>query len=481
MGTLKSFCALTLCLSFTHLTAAEDWPKYRHDLGNSGHSSDTQFLSANLSSLKLKWSFNTGGAVTASPAVATVNGTSMVFIGGWNGWFYALNAVTGQQMWDFEVDLVGPCTINNCRIASSPDVTNGIVYFGAENAYLYALNAATGALVWKQQLANPNNGYEIWSSPAVSNGNVYVGLASHGDNPCVVGQVVARNASTGAAVWNFSTVDETTCSGGTNCVGAGVWSSPALDTGNGIVYIGTGNPGSTCSPATGNATKYPDSILALSMSSGQLLNYYQAITNDNLDDDFGSSPVLYVNSVYNTCTGITTYTDYVAEASKNGSLYTLQINSGGLITSTATSTKLDGNGFVASPALLSHAFEQPCNVKLGKEIITRQGQLFLPSGNGNGGYLYRTGVLGLGQASIAVSPPNAIYSAPAMPRDIDTVLFGSTDNNLYAAATGLSQGMAVVWSYHVGSNVDSGPAISNGRLYFGASDGYLRCLSVNGQ
>jgi hypothetical protein len=65
-------------------------------------------------------------------------------------------------------------------------------------------------------------------------------------------------------------------SSGGQCVGAGVWASPALDTTNGILYVGTGNPGSICSPSTPNATRYPDSILALKMSSGQLLNYDQA-------------------------------------------------------------------------------------------------------------------------------------------------------------------------------------------------------------
>jgi outer membrane protein assembly factor BamB len=418
--------------------------------------------------------------VTASPAVATVNGTSMVFIGSWNGWFYALNAVTGQQMWAFEVDLVGPCTANNCRIGSSPDVTNGIVYFGAENAYFYALNAATGALVWKQQLGNPNNGYEIWSSPAVYNGIVYTGLASHGDTPCVVGEVIALNASTGATVWSFSTIDETTCAGGSNCVGAAVWSSPALDTANGILYVGTGNPGSTCSPPTGNAAKYPDSILALNMSTGHLLNYYQAITNDNSDDDFGSSPVLYANFYIDTCTSTQTTTGYVAEAGKNGSLYTVQTNSGGLVNSTAVATTLDPYGFVASPAVGTTVKEQTCNVKLGKEIVWRQGQLFLPSGDVYGGYLYRTGTNVFGPVTLSISPPNAIYSAPALLADGYTALFGSTDDNLYAVSTEGSS-MSIFWSYRVSGNIDSGPSISNGRVYFGASDGYVRCLSVNGQ
>jgi len=471
----KTVYVIALCTWLTIYSSADDWPKYRHDLSNTGQSLEG-FQASAISSLKLKWSFNTGGAVTDSPAVATVNGTSIVFIGAWNGWFYALNAVTGQEIWKFEVDLVGPCSVNNCRIASSPNVTNGIVYFGAENAYLYALNAASGAVVWKQQLADPNAGYEIWSSPAVYNGIVYVGLASHGDAPCVVGQVVARNATTGTPVWTFSTIDETTCPIAGTCVGAGVWASPALDTTNGILYVGTGNPGSTCSPSTGNATKYPDSILALNMSSGQLLNYYQAIANDNADDDFGSSPVLGVDSVQNNCTHTTTYTYYVADASKNGSLYRVNTNSSGLILSSAVTTPLDSNGFVASPGFLVDVVESPCNPKLGIEIIHRNGGLLLPSGNGAGGTVYETNP----NSKLSISPPNAIYSAPAVTRASAFAFFGSTDGNLYAVSTAATTSLSIVWSYHVGASIDSGPAISNGRVYFGASDGYIRCLSPNG-
>jgi outer membrane protein assembly factor BamB len=102
----------------------------------------------------------------------------MVFLGAWNGNFYALNGVTGKKIWSFTVDLVPPCSTNACRIGSSAAVetANNLVFFGSENAYLYALNASTGALVWKQQLGDPNKGAEVWSSPAFYNGMVFVGL-----------------------------------------------------------------------------------------------------------------------------------------------------------------------------------------------------------------------------------------------------------------------------------------------------------------
>jgi polyvinyl alcohol dehydrogenase (cytochrome) len=487
MKDLSRFLAIAVLLCMAQPCLSEDWPKYRRDLNNSGASAETTITQSNVTQLALKWSFNIGGSVTASPAVATVNGTSIAFVGGWNGLFYAVNAVTGAKIWSFQVDLVGPCTSGNCRIASSANVSNGIVYFGAENAYLYALNASTGALVWKQQLGDPNSGYEIWSSPAVYNGTVYVGLASHGDNPCVVGKVIARNASTGAAIWSFSTIDQTTCSNG-NCVGAGVWTSPAIDTTNGVLYVGTGNPGSTCSPPTPNAAKYPDSILALKLINGQLLNYYQAITNDNSDDDFGSSPVIFRTSYSDTCSNTNHDYEWIGEANKNGSLYTIAAGSAGL-SGSAASISLDSNGFIASPAVGLHTHSQNC--QRNGDVTESFGEIYLASGNGSGGKAYKAGQGTYSAPNMAlawstsVSYPAPMYSAPALiggneqqVAQTALLLAGSDDHHLYAlnGDTG-----AVLWSYATGGAIDSGPAVSNGRVYFGSSDGYLRCLSLNGQ
>lgn len=457
--------AIFIACAFCFITAtcfSEDWPKYRRDLNNSGASAESGINSSNVNQLALKWEFNIGGVVSASPAVATVNGTSLVFVGGWNGLFYAVNAVTGAKVWSFQVDLVSPCSAGNCRIGSSAAVSNGIVYFGAENAYLYALNAASGALVWKVQLANPNNGYEIWSSPAVNNGNVYVGLASHGDAPCVVGQVVARNASNGGPVWSFSTIDQSSCSNG-QCVGAAVWSSPAIDS-SGNVYVGTGNPGSTCSPPTPNAARYPDSMLELNGSNGQLIAWFQAIANDNSDLDFGSSPFLYSTIYINQCTNVNRTSYYVAEASKNGQLYTCSRSP----LSACSGTALDGSEIIASPAVLPLEISTICQPRpVPKAFDYTQLHTFIPTTAGN---LYDG-------TTVIDHNGSTLYSAPAILQDL--VFFGSTDHKLHAARWETSPGE--VWSYPTGGNVDSGPAVSNGRIYFGSDDGYLRCLSINAQ
>ncbi len=96
------------------------------------------------------------------------------------------------------------------EVYSSPAVANGVVYVGSVNGTVYALDAKTGAKVW-----NYATGDQIYSSPAVANGVVYIGSW---DN-----NVYALNAKTGAKLWSYAT-------------GARVDSSPAVV--NGMVTSG---------------------------------------------------------------------------------------------------------------------------------------------------------------------------------------------------------------------------------------------------
>jgi outer membrane protein assembly factor BamB len=53
---------------------------------------------------KVEWTFDTGGAVYGSPALAEVPGTPpSVYIGAENGRFYALDADTGKPRWSYDV------------------------------------------------------------------------------------------------------------------------------------------------------------------------------------------------------------------------------------------------------------------------------------------------------------------------------------------------------------------------------------------
>lgn len=99
------------------------------------------------------WTFDGAGAgYDTNPVVA--NG--LVYLGNRDGYFYAVYAHDqtrrGQLAWKFNA---------GAPIHFSAAYKNGVVYFASEAAYAYALNAMTGAQVWKSARL-PVTGFHSW-------------------------------------------------------------------------------------------------------------------------------------------------------------------------------------------------------------------------------------------------------------------------------------------------------------------------------
>src|SRR6266568_3974340 len=67
-----------------------------------------------------------------------------------------------QRMWSFKT---------GGEVYCSPAVANGVVYVGSYDGNVYALKASTGGKLWSHNVGN-----WVYSSPAVANGVVYVGV-----------------------------------------------------------------------------------------------------------------------------------------------------------------------------------------------------------------------------------------------------------------------------------------------------------------
>jgi polyvinyl alcohol dehydrogenase (cytochrome) len=281
---------------------AADWPMFGQNLNNTA-ATTSDF--GDVSKLKTKWVFTTGGDVSARASV--VGG--VVYFPDWSGKLWALNADTGAAVWSHQLSDYGLPA--NTVSRTSPAVSGGIVYLGTQaGAWLLAINAANGNLIWKTQVESPvNDPFAILTaSPAVYGGLVYAGVASleeglAGFNPAYPcckarGSVVAVNASTGAIAWKTYMTPA-------GYSGAGVWgSNSVIDGGRGLVYVGTGNnyshpvdatyqacisgggaPGSCDSP-----DNHVDSVVALNLSTGaivwstQLTTWSQPFVTDGTDD-----------------------------------------------------------------------------------------------------------------------------------------------------------------------------------------------------
>jgi outer membrane protein assembly factor BamB len=85
-----------------------------------------------------RWTFRPTMELASGWSVNPLVVNGMVYAGNRNGYFYAVRADTGVQVWSYKTN--GP-------IQFSAAYKNGIVYFASNDSYAYALNAATGALM----------------------------------------------------------------------------------------------------------------------------------------------------------------------------------------------------------------------------------------------------------------------------------------------------------------------------------------------
>jgi outer membrane protein assembly factor BamB len=114
--------------------------------------------------------------------------------------------------------------IDTATVAADPRTHQDTVYVGGPNGYLYALSAANLALKWKSAIAIPSasvSDYFQWSSPTVAHGRIYIGVASNCDSPLVRGGLIGYGQATGHKFAEFHTVPK-------GDLGGSVWSSAAV-------------------------------------------------------------------------------------------------------------------------------------------------------------------------------------------------------------------------------------------------------------
>src|SRR5215831_9069256 len=226
------FC---LCCFDAAFAQSVDWPMFGQNIGNTA-SNASDISAKNVNKLRPKWTFTTGGDVSARAAV--VNGVA--YFPDWAGNLYAVNVSNGKQIWSHQLSDYGLALGTVSR--TSPAVVDGFVYVGTQWAspgptgWLLKINATTGALVWKTRPDTSNPFPVITASPVVANGTVYVGMTSNEEyaasdpsySCCSArGSVVAVNAGTGAVLWQTFTTPE-------GYSGANVWgSSPVVDVARG--------------------------------------------------------------------------------------------------------------------------------------------------------------------------------------------------------------------------------------------------------
>jgi alcohol dehydrogenase (cytochrome c) len=136
-------------------------------------------------------------------------------------------------------------------------------------------------------------------APIAANGLVYIGNAG-GDQTGVTGHVYALDADDGRLVWRFEVVPDDPAVRATwpnadryPITGGAFWTSFALDTARGVLYVPAGNPAPDFDvEARGGDNLYTNSLIALDAATGRLLGYNQLVKLDSHDWDVNAPPVV---------------------------------------------------------------------------------------------------------------------------------------------------------------------------------------------
>jgi outer membrane protein assembly factor BamB len=411
-----------------------DWTQYRYDLLGTGTNPEQLIDATNVSQLKSHWTYdNKSVPYMSTPAIVA----GVIYITSGNV-LSAYNLDTGAKLWTFTAIKPAPGAINS---SVAVDTSRHLAYFGAPNDYFYAIDTRTGRDIWEVKLGEPDDGAWIWSSPLLVHDNVYIGLASRGDHPCVRGQVFALDAGNGITRWTHYFAPE-------GELGGAVWSSVTADVDEHAILATTGNP---CISQISDLEQ--DSIVAMDWDTGKTIWSYTALQVDDCDCDFGQGPVTY------TVDG----QKYIVAGNKFGTLYGLA--------RTANGVRLAWSRRIAqSDGTFTGGIFQPPSYKDGMIYV---GSGTLLDGSCAGGVWALHG--DTGEVAWARCTPQSIVSPTAI---TGNVLFAANDGgvlNAYDIKTG-----AVLWHTAIPGNLWGGVAIAQGHVVIGSVKGKLYCFTLGG-
>ena len=271
--------------------SADDWPSYNRTPAGDRFSPLADITPANVGRLRQVCMFDTGEQVSFQTGPVVVNG---VMYATFDRGTFAIDAANCALKWKQPLDFP-PSSLQVNRGAA---FDNGRVFRGAGPGHVIALDASTGKTVWDVQLST-QGGVTVPMAPVAWNGLVFVGNAG-GDNFGVTGHVWALDQKDGHTVWRFDVVPESgpardswRNAPGIPITGGAFWTTFALDPQAGVLFVPAGNPAPDFQPdARPGDNLYTNSVIAIDVKSGRLVDYVQLVKRDTHDWDVDAGPVL---------------------------------------------------------------------------------------------------------------------------------------------------------------------------------------------
>lgn len=320
-----------------------NWMSWGRTYGEQRFSPLTQINDQNVDQLGLAWYFDldTYRGVEGTPIV--VDGI-MYTSSAWN-LTYALDAVTGELLWEFDPQVPRAWGRYACcgPVSRGLAVWEGKVIISTLDGRLMALEARTGSVLWTTQTFDKEWPYTITGAPRVFNGKVVIG--NGGADLGVRGFVAAYDANDGAELWRFYTVPGNPALGFENDAmrmaaetwngewwklggGGTAWDSLVYDPDLNLVYVGTGN-GSPLSweyrSPGGGDNLFLASIVALNADTGEYVWHYQEVPGEKWDYTATQPMMLAELELHGQTRKV------IMQAPKNGFFYILDRATGELL------------------------------------------------------------------------------------------------------------------------------------------------------
>ncbi|SER17548.1 quinohemoprotein ethanol dehydrogenase [Solimonas aquatica] len=318
-----------------------NWAAYGRSFSEQRFSTLDQINRDTVKRLGLAWSLDLPDVWNVSSTPLAVDGVLYLAVG--FSVIKAVDAVSGKLLWSYDPKVDGQKMRMAWGIRGLAFWKNK-VYAGVQDGRLFALDAKTGQLVWETLTTTPGDNRYITGAPRVFNGHVLIG---HGgaDFGHVRGYVTAYDADTGRQLWRWFAVPGNPADGFEDPSqelaaktwtgqwwkfggGGSAWNALTYDPEFNRVYIGTGNGGpwnrKLRSPGGGD-NLFLCSVVALDADTGKYLWHYQTTPGETWDFNSTMDMVLATVQIEGKPRKV------LMHAPKNGFFYVIDRETGKLI------------------------------------------------------------------------------------------------------------------------------------------------------
>jgi len=274
-----------------------EWLTWRRTYDDLGFSPLKQINKSNVGQLRSTWTWSLPpGANEATPLVHD----GVIFVHASGDHVQALDAVTGDLLWEYSRQLPKPKTGFLNLVKRNIAIYQNHILLETSDLHVVALDTRTGEVAWDHEVFNRDDNPRMMMTggPLVAKGKVIVGTvgATPGGN-----WIIALDAATGKEAWRFDTIARPGEPGGNSWNGlpldkrngGSVWTAGSYDPALNLAFFGVAQTYDTGplvhpskEPGITNDGLYTDTTLAFDPDTGKLVWHFQHVANDQWDLDW---------------------------------------------------------------------------------------------------------------------------------------------------------------------------------------------------